>query len=155
MDIHSFIENGKDYLDMYSSYRKKCDLILPLGEKYELLSMANIAGVEFPKGTTFVIDMPIMKDKERIDIVLLIGSRCIIYDDIDELLSDLSRFKFGIFREDVIQRIEFIKDEASRICKMIRFTDVELLMNMKDAFETMKTCAESADYTVTLKEPGK
>jgi hypothetical protein len=158
MDISTFCnENGiipKDkYDELYAEYNEKCDKIIPLGEKYVMNRAGRICDVEFSEGATFVISLAYTPSINRIDLVVSSElSPVIVFNDIDELLSVLKTLDFSVFKPEVIGKLAFIKEEAIKLFKMMQVNDVELLLDLKSVFRKLEQHAETADYSVNIKE---
>ena len=158
MDISMFRnEEGvipKDTYDMlYKEYSEKCDKIIPLGEKYVLNASEYIGGEYFDERTTFVISLAYTPTIPRIDLVLTSEEHpCIVFNDIDELLSVLKALDFSVYKQEVIEKLAFLKDETIKLFKMMQANDVELLLDVKGVFRKLEEHAENADYSVKIQD---
>ena len=126
MDISKFCnEDGlipkETYDRLYKEYSEKCDKIIPLGEKYVLNKAGKIAGFDFVEGNTFVIVLAYTPSITRIDIVISSEFQpCIVFNDIDELLSVLKTLDFSVYKQDVIEKLAFLKEETVKLFKMMQ-----------------------------------
>ncbi len=144
----------KDTYDMlYKEYSEKCDKIIPLGEKYVLNASEYIGGEYFDERTTFVISLAYTPTIPRIDLVLTSEEHpCIVFNDIDELLSVLKALDFSVYKQEVIEKLAFLKDETIKLFKMMQANDVELLLDVKGVFRKLEEHAENADYSVKIQD---
>lgn len=158
MDISTFRnEEGvipkETYDRLYKEYSEKCDKIIPLGEKYVLNASEYIGGEYFGERTTFVISLAYTPTIPRIDLVLTSEEHpCIVFNDIDELLSVLKTLDFSVYKQEVIEKLAFLKDETIKLFKMMQANDVELLLDVKGVFRKLEEHAENADYSVKIQD---
>ena len=158
MDISKFCnEEGvipkETYDRLYKEYSEKCDKIIPLGEKYVLNKAGKIAGFDFVEGNTFVIVLAYTPSITRIDIVISSEFQpCIVFNDIDELLSVLKKLDFSVYKQDVIEKLAFLKEETVKLFKMMQANDVELLLDVKGVFRKLEEHAKSANYSVKIQD---
>lgn len=158
MDISKFSnEEGvipkETYDRLYKEYSEKCDKIIPLCEKYVLNKAGNIGGIEFAKGDTFVIVLAYTPGMPRIDLVMSSEfHQCIVFNDIDELLSVLKTLDFSVYQKDVIEKLAFIKEETIKLFKMMQTNDVELLLDVKGVFRKLEEHAKNANYSVKIQD---
>lgn len=158
MDISTFRnEEGvipkETYDRLYKEYSEKCDKIIPLGEKYVLNASEYIGGEYFDERATFVISLAYTPTIPRIDLVLTSEEHpCIVFNDIDELLSVLKTLDFSVYKQEVIEKLAFLKDETIKLFKMMQANDVELLLDVKGVFRKLEEHAENADYSVKIQD---
>lgn len=158
MDISKFCnEEGvipkETYDRLYKEYSEKCDKIIPLGEKYVLNKAGKIAGFDFVEGNTFVIVLAYTPSITRIDLVISSEVQpCIVFNDIDELLSVLKTLDFSVYKQDVIEKLSFLKEETVKLFKMMQANDVELLLDVKGVFRKLEEHAKSANYSVNIQD---
>lgn len=158
MDISKFSnEEGvipkETYDRLYKEYSEKCDKIIPLCEKYVLNKVGNIGEIEFAEGDTFVIVLAYTPDMPRIDLVISSEfHQCIAFNDIDELLSVLKTLDFSVYQKDVIEKLDFIKEETIKLFKMMQANDVELLLDVKGVFRKLEEHAKNANYSVKIQD---
>ena len=158
MDISKFCnEEGVipkgTYDRLYKEYSEKCDKIIPLGEKYVLNKAGKIAGFDFVEGNTFVIVLAYTPSITRIDIVISSEFQpCIVFNDIDELLSVLKTLDFSVYKQDVIEKLAFLKEETVKLFKMMQANDVELLLDVKGVFRKLEKNEKSANYSVKIQD---
>lgn len=157
MDISKFCNSEgvipkETYDRLYKEYSEKCDKIIPLDEKYVLNASEYIGGEYFDERTTFVISLAYTPTIPRIDLVLTSDEHpCIVFSDIDELLSLLQVLDFSVYKEELIEKLAFLKDETVKLFKMMQANDVELLIDVKNIFRKLEEHAQNADYTVRVK----
>ena len=158
MDISKFCnEDGlipkETYDRLYKEYSEKCDKIIPLGEKYVLNASEYIGGEYFDERTTFVISLAYTPTIPRIDLILTSEEHpCIVFNDIDELLSVLKTLDFSVYKQDVIEKLAFLKEETVKLFKMMQANDVELLLDVKGVFRKLEEHAKSANYSVKIQD---
>lgn len=158
MDISNFrndegIIPKETYDKLYNEYKEKCDGIIPLGEKYVLNKVGTIGQVEVGEGTTFVIELAYTPRINRIDLVILTAdAQCIAFDDIDELLGVLKTLDFSVYKQELMEKLSFLRAETIKLFKMMQANDVELLLSLKDVFRRIEKHAEEADYSVKIKD---
>lgn len=141
------------YDRLYKEYSEKCDKIIPLGEKYVLNASEYIGGEYFDERTTFVISLAYTPTIPRIDLVLTSEEHpCIVFNDIDEVLSVLKTLDFSVYKQEVIEKLAFLKDETIKLFKMMQANDVELLLDVKGVFRKLEEHAENADYSVKIQD---
>lgn len=158
MDISKFCnEEGvipqETYDKLYKEYSEKCDKIIPLAEKYVMNKAGKIAGFDFPEGYTFIIVLAYTPSIPRIDLV--ISSEvypCIAFNDIDELLSVLKTLDFSVYKQEVIEKLAFLKEETIKLFKMMQANDVELLLDVKGVFRKLEEHAKNANYSVKIQD---
>lgn len=158
MDISKFRnEEGvipkETYDRLYREYNEKCNGIIPLCEKYVLNKAGNIGVIKFAEGETFVIVLAYTPDLPRIDIVISSEFHpCIVFNDIDELLSVLKTLDFSVYKQDVIEKLAFLKEETVKLFKMMQANDVELLLDVKGVFRKLEEHAKNANYSVKIQD---
>lgn len=162
MDISKFADSegvvSKETYDrLYKEYSEKCDKIIPLGEKYVLNKAGTIGDVKLSEGATFVIELaytfsytpPI----NRIDLVVLFeDGQCSAFNDIDELLSVLKTLDFSVYKKELVEKLDFLREETIKLFRMMQANDVELLIDVKNIFRKLETHAENADYSVKIQD---
>lgn len=158
MDISNFrndegIIPKETYDKLYNEYKEKCDKIIPLGEKYVLNKLGTIGQAELVEGTTFAIELAYTPKINRIDLVMLTAdAQCIAFDDIDELLSVLKTLDFSVYKQEVIEKLAFFKEETIKLFKMMQVNDVELLLDVKGVFRKLEEHAKNANYSVKIQD---
>ena len=95
--------------------------------------------------------------RAKIDIRLEDFSQCfieirIVFNDIDELLSVLKTLDFSVYKQDVIEKLAFLKEETVKLFKMMQANDVELLLDVKGVFRKLEEHAKSANYSVKIQD---
>jgi hypothetical protein len=162
MDISKFRnEEGiiptETYNRLYNEYKEKCDKIIPLGEKYVLNKGGTIGDVTLAEGSTFVIELAYTfaytPHVNRIDLVVSFeNGQCVVFDDIDELLSVLKTLDFSVYKKELLEKLEFLREETIKLFRMMQANDVELLIDVKNIFRKLENHAENADYLVKIKD---
>ena len=158
MDISKFCnEEGvipqETYDRLYKEYSEKCDKIIPLAEKYVLNKAGKIAGFDFPEGNTFIIVLAYTPSIPRIDLVISSEFQpCIVFNDIDELLSVLKTLDFSVYKKEVVEKLAFLREETIKLFKMMQANDVELLLDIKGVFRKLEKHAEEANYAVKIQD---
>lgn len=158
MDISKFRnEEGvipkETYDRLYREYNEKCNGIIPLREKYVLNKAGNIGAIKFAEGETFVIVLAYTPNIPRIDLVISSEfHKCIVFNDIDELLSVLKTLDFSVYKQDVIEKLAFLKEETVKLFKMMQANDVELLLDVKGVFRKLEEHAKNANYSVKIQD---
>jgi hypothetical protein len=162
MDISKFRnEDGiiptETYNRLYNEYKEKCDKIIPLGEKYVLNKAGTIGDVTLAEGATFVIELAYTfkytPQINRIDLVVSFeNGECAVFDDIDELLSVLKTLDFSVYKKELIEKLDFLREETIKLFRMMQANDVELLLELKGVFRKIEKYAVDADYSVKIKD---
>lgn len=158
MDISKFgdsegVVSKEKYDELYNEYNAKCEGIIPLNEKYVLNKAGTISGIEFAEGTTFVLTLAYTPNIARIDLLIMSEAYpCIVFNDIDELLSVLKTLDFSVYKKEVIEKLAFLKEETIKLFKMMQANDVELLLDVKGVFRKLGEHAENANYSVKIQD---
>ena len=162
MDISNFrndegIIPKETYDKLYNEYKEKCDKIIPLGEKYVLNKAGTIGDVTLAEGSTFVIELAYTvaytPQINRIDLVVSFeNGQCVVFDDIDELLSVLKTLDFSVYKKELLEKLDFLREETIKQFRMMQANDVELLIDVKNIFRKLEKHAENADYSVKIQD---
>lgn len=158
MDISNFrndegIIPKETYDKLYNEYKEKCDKIIPLGEKYVLNKRGTIGQAELVEGTTFAIELAYTPKINRIDLVILTAdAQCIAFDDIDELLGVLKTLDFSVYKQELMEKLSFLRAETIKLFKLMQANDVELLLDVKGVFSKLEEHAKNANYSVKIQD---